>query len=497
MDETGKGRGLDRLSTGIAGIDAVLGGGLLTRSVYLLAGRPGTGKTILANQVCFHQAEQGGRALYVTLLAEAHERMLGHLTQLRFFDASHIPDRLAYVSAYTPLAQSGIKGLCDLLSREARARRPAIIIIDGLLTVEEVAANAQELKRFIHELQTLCSLVGSTMLLLTSTLPDSAGPAPTMVDGVLEIGDRRVLNHPERELVVTKFRGSSYIKGGHAFQITDCGIVVHPRMEGLLQDPPVLDTLGTKRLSTGMRKLDESLRGGLLEGSSTVIFGPTGSGKTTLGLHFLDQSSAAEPGLHFGFYETPPRILFKGARLGLGLAEKQESGHLELLWHPTTERILDVLGHRLLSAVRARGVKRLFMDGIDGLIKAAADPDRIPHFLAALTNELRVLGVTTIFTIELQELFAERITLPIRGFSALIENALLLRLTESEGQLLRTLTVIKLRDSDYDGTIRTLRIAPHATDVTEATLLHDAEAARQVARWRSLRGLLRRTPPRS
>jgi len=468
MDETDTERTADRMETGITGLDAVLRGGLLPRSVYLVKGQPGAGKTILASHICFHQASRGERALYVTLLSETHDRMLAHLAQLDFFDPTLIPSRLSYVSGQATIEQSGLKGLSELLRREVRSHHPTLIVLDGFVTVEETAATPHELKKFIHELQIACSLVGATMLLLTSARADPASPAHAMVDGVIQLSDHRVDKRSERELELTKFRGSGYLKGGHAFQITDAGFIVHPRLESVLRDPPTNDPCKRERLSTGLPRLDDVFQGGLLCGSSTVLFGTTGTGKTTLGLHFLNGSSASEPGLHFGFFEAPARVLFKSELLGLDLAQKQKAGHLEIQWHPSTERVLDALGHRLLTSVRARGVKRLFVDGFDGFLKAAADEERITHFMAALTNELRGLGVTALYTSELHDLFGNRVSLPAQGMSSLAENALLLRLVERDRQLARMLTVIKLRDSDYDGTQRELRIAPRATDVADA-----------------------------
>jgi circadian clock protein KaiC len=305
------------------------------------------------------------------------------------------------------------------------------------------------------------------MLLLTSAPPNPSGPVQTMVDGVLEISEQRVAKRSEREIEISKFRQSSSVKGGHAFQITDAGIVVHPRLEALLRDPTGSDPCTIERLSTGLPRLDEVTEGGFIRGSSTVMFGATGTGKTTLGLHFLNRSSASEPGLHFGFFESPVRVLLKARLLGLELEKHHRAGHLELLWHPPTERVLDALGHRLLAAVRERGVKRLFVDGIDGFVKAAPDTDRITHFMSALTNELRVLGVTSLYTSELHDLIGPGVTLPVQGLSTLLENGLLLRFVERERRLVRTLSVIKLRDSGYDDTIRELRIAPHHTDVAE------------------------------
>jgi circadian clock protein KaiC len=446
------------MSTGVMGLDAVLDGGLLCRGVYMLRGKPGAGKTIVANQIGFHHAAQGGRVVYVTLLAETHERILFNLEPLTFFDAARVPEQVAYVSAYSIMEETGFKGLAEFLRREARARKATLLVVDGLTAFGGIGTTGQDFKKFIHELQILDNLLGCTTLLLASESSEVALSEQTMVDGVIELTERRIARHAERELEVTKFRGSSYLRGGHAFAITDAGIAVYPRLEALLRNPQAEDNGGSARVSTGMATLDRALDGGLRRGSTAVVFGPTGVGKTTLGLHFLDAASASEPGLLFGFYEPPPRVLLKAQALGLDLAAKERDGTLEMIWHPPTEQSLDGLGHRLLAAVRARGVKRLFIDGVDGFLRAAVHPDRISHFFSALTHELRILGVTGMYTVELQSLFGLEVELPLQGISCLTENVFLLRYVERDARIRRVFAIVKARDSNYDSTVRELKI---------------------------------------
>jgi circadian clock protein KaiC len=298
---------------------------------------------------------------------------------------------------------------------------------------------------------------------------------------------------------VTKLRGTSYMRGGHTFAITDAGIAVYPRLEALLSDPTPDDEARTERVSTGIATLDDALEGGLRRASTAVVFGPTGVGKTTLGLHFLSAASASEPALHFGFYEPPPRLLIKAQALGLDLSSKQRDGTLDFVWQPSTEHMLDELGQRLLAAVRARGVKRLFVDGVDSFVKATAHPERITHFFTGLTHELRTLGVTAIYTAELHELFASEVRLPLQGISALAENIFLLRYVERDARLRRVFAVIKTRDSSYDRTLRELHITSHGATLGDALpsgmaatgRRHSAGGARQSAAKRLLRLLQR------
>jgi circadian clock protein KaiC len=496
MSESMTERPQDRVPTGVPGLDSVLNGGLLRRGVYMIQGRPGAGKTILSNQVCFHHAAAGGRVLYATLLAETHERLLFNLEPLTFFDASRIPEQIAYLSAFATLEAGGLKGLVEVLRREVRARKATLLVVDGLVTVEESAETKRDFKKFIHELQIHATFADCTILLLTSTNAEPVGPEHTMVDGVIELSDNRWGRRAERELEVKKFRGSGYLRGGHAFQISRDGITVLPRLEALLQEPSRHDPCHKARVPTGISGLDQMLQGGLPCASTSVLFGSTGVGKTTFGLHFLNESSKSEPGLLFGFYETPPRILLKAEALGLDLGKKHKQGIVDLLWHSPTERILDGLGNELVAKVRERGVKRLFIDGVEGFQKAAAHPERISHFLAALTNELRVLGVTTLYTSELQDIFTREVRLPISGVSSLVENIFYLRFVEMRAKVHRMLSVVKVRDSDYDSRLLEYRITPRGIELldtfegAESLLTGDARAA-SLPRRKS-KGVLRR-----
>jgi circadian clock protein KaiC len=292
------------------------------------------------------------------------------------------------------------------------------------------------------------------MLLLTSAGGDGdvVTPEQTMVDGIVELSRRRRGATVVRHQDVHKFRGSDYLDGPHALRITPDGIVVYPRFEAIYSDPPEDDPDGG-RVGSGISDLDTALRGGFPAATTTLLVGPSGAGKTTVGLHFLAAGSAQEPGLLFGFYETPPRLRRKARILGIDIDGPIQAGQMELLWQAPTERLLDELGHRLVDAVRRMGAKRVVVDGIGGFTSGAADPERLQAFFAALANELRALGATTMFTVETPQLFGPEVAVPMPGVSALAENMLLLRLVEAEGRFRRLMGILKVRDSDFDSSL--------------------------------------------
>jgi circadian clock protein KaiC len=458
---------LGRLPSGIAGLDEILRGGFLEGGVYIIQGSPGAGKTVLANEICFRHAASGGRAGYVTLLAEMHTRLLQHLRPMAFFDESVIPDSLYYVSAFHTLEGNGLKGLIDVLRREIKGQRANLLVVDGLVAAQESAPTDRDFKKFIHELQAHASASGCTVLLLTSGMLRAISAEHTMVDGVLELEDQLFEFRTERSLLIRKFRGSGFLRGRHSFRITDDGVKFFPRVEAVFASASRPDVLSNARIAMGIAGIDRMLLGGLPDATTTGLIGASGIGKTTIGLHFLSKSSRSEPGLMFGFFETPERLCLKARHQGLELGAALERGDLEFMWQPQRENVLDELAHRMVADVRRRKVKRLFIDGLGGFLESATSPQRVSRFFSCLTNELRALGATTIFTMEVPEIVGPVVRVPSTGLSALLENLIFLRFVERGSSLHRLVSVHKVRDSGHDPCLREFFITDRGAHVGE------------------------------
>ena len=455
-----------RFPLGIAGLDAILNGGVFRGGIYIVQGTPGSGKTILGNQICFNFASRGGSALYVTLLAETHARMLSHLSQMSFFDAAAVPDRVSYLGAFRVLEDEGLKALLDLIRREVRGRKAGVVVLDGMATVGQSVSSDLELKKFVHELQTQAVFSNCTMFLLTngSRSPLAQSPEYTMVDGLMELRSRMVERRSERLIQVHKLRGSDYLSGEHSFRISEDGILVFPRMEALLTSPALPERADVSKVSSGVESLDRIMDGGPCRSSVTVVLGPAGSGKTTLGMQFLGESSAEEPGLFVGLNESPSALHAKTRALGFRLSKHLETGEVGVLWQPGGEGILDELCQRVLDVVRARKVRRLFIDSVEGFERFATDPLRSSGIVIALCNELRALGVTTFITAETE--LAGVVPgqplagLALKGMSPIAENILIMRLAAVRSKVHRLITVIKARDSNVDMRMRRFEITP-------------------------------------
>lgn len=443
---------IKRLPTGVVGLDTILNGGLMQGGIYIIQGDPGAGKTILTNQICFHHISSvdGGNALFVTLLAENHARMMSNLRGLSFFDERRIPNDLSYLSAFNELREGGTQGVVGLLRREILTRRCSLLVIDGIVSAQTTSSSDQAFKEFVHSLQEIALATDCTIIMTNNSGVGTVSPEQTMVDGLIRLNDQNYGWRSQSDLQVTKFRGGAFLRGKHAYQITNDGLKVHPRIEALLARPSRADDYIDGKESTGVARLDEMLGGGLPTGSTTIVMGPPGAGKTTIGLHFLAGSSESEPGLMFGFYETPARISARAEVMSNALAAQIKAGTVEVLWQPPTDDLLDAYGERLLAAVRSRNVRRLFIDGLGGFTKAAVEPARMEHFFTALANELRVLGVTTLYTLEAPDLLGPAIRVPVESVSSIADNMVLLRFTEARSRLYRLISILKVRNSNFN-----------------------------------------------
>ena len=487
VDEIGESRAVmdarpvrDLVSTGIVGLDEVLDGGLGRGGLFLIAGPPGTGKTTLGNQLAYAQAKQGGVTIYATVLAETHARMLTHLRGFDFFEPAVVAESVHYLSLYDELSVEGLAGALALLRRVVREHRATVLVIDGASLFDDFAPSAVEFRRFTGELHAQMGALGCTTLLLADD-EDRIGNQAIgfQVDGVVGLEDHSEGLRDLRLIRVAKLRGGNPIRGRHHYTIGPTGIAVFPRLESLLGrqvrplEDPERDPPG--RQAFGVAGLDDMLGGGLPFGSTTVVLGLPGTGKTIAGLHFVAEGARlGERGIIVSVDESSQRLVEKADSLGLDLGSQVAADRVRLVWQPALDAPIDAWGRELLALVDDYRPRRLFIDPAGGLEQMVMFADRLPAFLAALIMELRFRGVGTIFAAELRDLVGDRIEIPPKTFPVTIENAILLRYVELRSELRRLISVVKVRDAAHDTSIREFRIGP--TGITVEDTFGSAEA---------------------
>lgn len=446
------------ITTGVAGLDVTLGGGLPANSLYLIQGLAGSGKTTLACQIGFEHARQGMKVLILTLLAESHAKMLSHLRNFSFFDSRLIGSGIVLFSGYGALFKDGLQGLLMQIAEMLTSEKPGMLIIDGFRSVRTSAASDLAMTEFVHSLNSLISSMGCTTFILSPIEGNATDTENTLVDGVIELGQHAEGMRLVRELQVYKLRGTDHLLGKHVFELKNTGVVIYPRFEAVRTYHALPQQISTEYVSTGIRSWDVRIGGGVPKGSTTCLLGSPGVGKTIMGLHFINEGlSKGEKCLIVGFHEAPAVLRFKADRVNLAIGEAIDDGRLEIMWQVPLELSVDDLATRMFANIKARGVSRVFLDDLEGLTSLVMHPEREKSFLLALTSELRALGVTSFFS---EQLHYFKNTAPAAhpSSSSLYENVTLLEFVAHKSVNHRQISVLKLRQNKYDGTIRIMTI---------------------------------------
>jgi circadian clock protein KaiC len=458
----------NRLSSSTPYLDQILDGGWLRGGLYILTGPPGSGKTTLANQMCFNLAKQGEAAVYVTMLTETHARMVLHLRSLEFFQPGLVGTRVHYVSGAHALKTGGAHGLLEMLSQVMREKDARLLVIDGFAVVREHIRAHTELREFLQALSVRAELSRCTSFLLGSDEGVGTEVELIMADGILALSVERVGLKAIRGLEVIKLRGTNSLPGRHTFTIDERGVSVYPRCEVLHPENSEKVADPDRRSRWGLPGLDAMCHGGLVTLSSTLLVGSPGCGKTLLGLHLLAEGArCGEPGLYFGFAERSEQLLRKGEAVGLTLRPRVESGSLRLETRAPVETLPDAMAQEVLELVDAHHYRRVFFDGLEPFARESMDPERCMRFIAAFLNALRDREVTVLLTQQPHELFGTELRFPIRGVETLCDNLLFLRYLERDGRLHRVISVLKMRDSDSDTVLRELVISSRGVEVRE------------------------------
>jgi circadian clock protein KaiC len=373
--------------------------------------------------------------------------MVTYMSHMAFYDAAFLPASLQYVSGFGVLEREGLPGLLKLMQHEIKRHQATAVVLDGIFVAHSNVTEA-EYRKFVHELQGVAAYLDAVLLILTHQDRPAHSPEHTMVDGWIELRDELKAFRSYRTVQVRKHRGSAMMAGRHLFKIGERGLSVFPRLETTLTrgtNPPAFSS----RAPTGVAGLDEITGGGLLDPSATLVLGPTGAGKTTLGLHFIHEATPEAPAIMLGFYESPERLATKAKSAGLDLQDAIASGAVRILWCPPSENSVDELAWKLIRLAEETGAKRVLIDGIVALRENLIAPERLPQILSALNARLAELGASVLYTGEVREMHAPD-KLPSDQISLFVENLIILSYMRQENVMRRTLSVLKLRDSGFD-----------------------------------------------
>jgi circadian clock protein KaiC len=445
----------DRLLSGHAPLDEILGGGLPGNAITLIMGAPGSGKTIVAQQYAFQNGRPESPAIYYSTVSEPLEKIVRFGQSLSFFDTAAVGTSVFYEDLGATVSRDGLKGVAEEVARTVRERRPGLIIIDSFKALQAFAANYREFRAFLHELAGRLGAFPAANLWVGEYVESEIAAMAefAVADAILELTSARIGPRETRFLQVKKLRGSGFRSGQHAYRLSPNGLRLFPRLADVPMELGY--TLGDSRMSSGIAALDDMLSDGYWPGASTLIAGPSGSGKTLMGLHFvMNGARNGQPGVIATMQENPTQLQRVLAGFGWSLREPD----VEVMYRSPVDIYIDEWIYDLLDTVERTGAKRVLIDSVADLRLAAGDEVRFTEFIYSIVQRFSRQAVSVMMTLEIAVLFgADRIT--DLAVSPLADNVVMLGYKRERDTTGRTIAIIKTRASTHDPTVREFEIS--------------------------------------
>lgn len=458
------------LPTGVAGLDNILGGGLPEFSFNLISGTPGAGKTTLAQQIMFTNASTASPAVYFTIVGEPPIKMLRYQQQMAFFDSAKVGVSVHFVDLSAMVLESGLDAVLEQIIAQVSQHEPTLVIVDSFQAIIR-AATARELPlidllSFTQRLAVYLTSSQATTFLIGEYLDYELQTIPVLAiaDGIITLSQQTSQNSVVRKLQVVKSRGHVSMPGLHTFHISQLGLEVFPRMSLMGASTDRTHPLG--RGATGVAGLDALMGGGIPRGDAVMVSGPSGTGKSVLATQFISAGvRAGEPGVIAVFEEHPAEYVRRAASLGIDLATMEQQGHLKMIYIRPLDLSPDETLAAIRDAVQEIDATRVVIDSISGFELALAPGFRADfrESLYRLVGALTGTGILVLMTMEIIQSATDLRFSPYI-ISFLTDDIILLRYIEMAGQLRKSITIVKMRNSAHSRTI-------HMYDITDQGMI--------------------------
>ncbi|MGK2900818.1 MAG: RAD55 family ATPase [Burkholderiaceae bacterium] len=451
---------INRLATGVPGLDAVLGGGLPEFSFNLIAGQPGSGKTTLAHQIMFALATPQRPAIFFTVLGEPPLKMLRYQQQFAFFDTEALNRSIRFINLSDDAMAGDLDRVLKRIVDEVTQHSPALVFVDSFRSV--VLASGSDanphngLQQFVQQLGMLMtSWQATTFLIGEYHVETDANPVFTVCDGLIWLRQSVQRNSMVRKMEIMKMRGQPTLPGLHTFRIGGSGLEVFPPASVLV--PAYVDAnvaALAPRLRMGVPGLDDMLGGGLPRGYSLLVAGPSGSGKSILAAAFLAEGArSGETGVIGAFEQHPNR---SRSRV---VADLIAAGHVGLVENRAADLSIDEIMFLLMAEIRRLKATRVVIDSLSGFELALAPTFRedFRESLASLVTALAGVGVTVLVTSELEDRYTDLRFSPY-GTAFMTDAIIVQRYIEVDSRLRRMMAVVKVRASAHSDELREFSI---------------------------------------
>ncbi|HZU97446.1 MAG TPA: ATPase domain-containing protein [Planctomycetota bacterium] len=443
--------GIPRIETGVRNLDPLFGGGLPKGSTILISGPPGSGKTILTQQMCFHVASEKQPALYFNTLSEPTAKTLRYLNQFAFFDEKKLDTAIRFVDLGVILRAKGLEQGTQLVMDHVKATKPSTVVIDSFKVFDDLAHSKEELRKFSYELVVkLMAWECTTFLLGEYGVQDyETNPVFSIIDGLVTVTQRELSGEQQRFIQIHKLRGTDHNRDEHPFVIRSTGIEVFaPRVT--IRRESVADTgeIGSGRLETGIEKLDLLLGEGIPSGSTLLIAGVAGTGKTVLLLEFVYRGAlAGEKGIIFSFEETEERLRATARGLGWDLDKEIERGMAEIVFIPQPE--IQVEAHLLMMRERIEklGARRVAVDSASVFLHKIKDPQIVREKVFQLASIVQNNQSVGFFATDIP--YGSGAISRFGVEETVVDGVILLTSTEEGLERQRYLEVYKLRNTAH------------------------------------------------
>jgi circadian clock protein KaiC len=451
---------INRLATGVPGLDEILGGGLPEFSFNLIAGPPGCGKTTLAHQLMFALATPARPALYLTVLGEPPLKMLRYQQQFGFFNGEAVNRSIHFVNLTDEMLTGDLDQALRRIVAEVEKHNPAFVFVDSFRSVvlaSRTEGNPQQnLQVFVQQLGTLMTSWQATTFLIGEYFNETdANPVFTVADGLIWLRQSVQRNSMVRKIEIMKMRGQATLPGLHTFRIGATGINVFApagTATAKRSETPAAPT--DTRLQMGIPRLDEMLGGGLPRGYSLLVAGPSGSGKSILAAAFLAEGArVGETGVIAAFEQDPNRSRNRV------VADLIKSNRVGLVDSRAPDLSIDEIVQLLLSEIRRLKATRVVIDSLSGFELALAPTfrDDFRESLSRLVTALAGAGVSVLMTSELEDRYTDLRFSPY-GTAFMTDAIIVQRYIEVESRLLRVMAVVKVRASAHSNELREFSI---------------------------------------